>query len=265
MKPTYIRISKIVEEAPDFKTFYFDYELKSIPGQFIMLWIPRIDQKPFSPSFNDEKILAATVFKRGGDFTEELFKLKEGDRIGLSGPFGKGFTIKEKMHYIIVAGGYGVAPLRFLANEVVKRGSTVDFCMGSRNSNSILFEKELESLKSVNVHIATDDGSRGHKGFVTDLVKDIVKKDIFPKMVCTCGPEGMEKKVLDICNEANVDCEISMERYMKCGFGVCGQCTVDPLGVCMCKEGPVINRELANQITEFGKYHRGKSGGKENI
>ena len=70
----------------------------------------------------------------------------------------------------------------------------------------------------------------------------------------------MEKKVLDICNQNNIECEVSIERYMKCGVGVCGQCAIDPLGICMCTHGPVVNKQLANQLTEFGNYHRDKTG-----
>ena len=79
-------------------------------------------------------------------------------------------------------------------------------------------------------------------------------------LVSTCGPELMEKKVLDICNQYQVDCEISIERYMKCGFGICGQCCVDDSGIPLCVDGPVVNRKTANEIKEFGQYHRDKAG-----
>ena len=162
--------------------------------------------------------------------------------------------------------------------------SSIDFLMGARNKNLLLFKNRLSKIPNLKLHIATDDGSEGHNGFVTDLLAVILSEtknpltvqersflpagrqapdahdDNLAPLVVTCGPELMEKKVLDICNQHNVDCEVSIERYMKCGIGVCGQCTVDPLGICMCTHGPVVKRELANQITEFGKYHRDKSG-----
>ena len=116
------------------------------------------------------------------------------------------------------------------------------------------------------MHVSTDDGSKGHKGFVTQIVEEILINKLSNKQIilATCGPEMMEKAVLDLANKYDVECEISIERYMKCGFGICGQCTVDPIGIRMCVEGPVVNRETANQITEFGKYHRDKSGAKHN-
>lgn len=256
-------IKEIKDEVKDIKTFYFDFELKSKPGQFVMLWIPDVDQKPFSIGYDNGKKFGLTIFKRGRA-TEKLFEMKAGDKVGISGPYGTNFSVKDNTHYIIVAGGYGSAPLAFLAEKLQKKENvTIDFCIGSRNKDLLLFEERLKKLKNINLHIATDDGSQGHHGFVTDLLPSLLEKETKQnKLTVTCGPEIMEKKVLEACNEYNIDCEISLERYMKCGIGVCGQCCVDPLGICMCKEGPVLSRELVNKITEFGKYHRDKSGKK---
>lgn len=176
----------------------------------------------------------------------------------------------------MVGGGYGAAPHAFLAEVVTKLGSTVDFCVGAKNYQDILFENRIKKLPRANVYIATDDGSGGHRGYITDLVPALIEKakrsfarrgqaqdDNERVLVVTCGPELMEKKILDLCNAYNAECEISIERFMKCGFGVCGQCCVDPLGLRMCAEGPVVDRATANKLTEFGKYHRDKSGAKK--
>lgn len=260
-KPKYLPIVKIVDENPCVKTFYFDYELKSKPGQFVMLWIPGLDQKPFSVGYDDGKRFGLTIFKRG-PLTERLFEMKAGGRVGISGSYGTSFSVLPNKHYIMVAGGYGAAPLGFLAEELAKQDNVdIDFCIGARSSDFLLFENRLNNIK---MHITTDDGSKGYQGYVSDILVDVLhascNKD---KIVVVCGPELMEKKVLDICNQYNVDCEVSIERYMKCGVGVCGQCSVDDLGICMCMQGPVVKRELANRIKEFGKYHHNKSGGKE--
>ena len=261
---TFIKISKIVDENPSVKTFYFEHELKSKPGQFVMLWIPEYDQKPFSIAYDDVKTFGLTIFKRG-PATEKLFGMKIGDRIGISGPYGTSFTVNPKLHYIMVAGGYGAAPLGNLAETLAdchperSEGSPINFIAGARSKDLLLFKDRLTKIKNLTLHIATDDGSEGHKGYVTDLLPDLIKgkKSV---LVVTCGPELMQKKVLDICNQYNVDCEVSIERYMKCGIGVCGQCAVDGPGFCMCQDGPVVKRELANKIEEFGKYYRDKSG-----
>ncbi len=278
--PQFIPISKIVDEAQDIKTFYFHHELKSLPGQFVMLWVPECDQKPFSIAYDDGSSFGLTIFKRG-PATSKLFEMKAGDKVGIEGPFGTSFSRKDNTHYIMVAGGYGAAPLGFLASVILSEAQrsgaeskdpfSADFLLGARTAELLLFEERLKNIPGLNLHIATDDGSKGHKGYVTELLESLLKeRDSSTRpnglgrndnvLVVTCGPELMEKKVLDICNEHDVDCQISIERYMKCGIGICGQCAVDPIGICMCKEGPVVKRELANKITEFGVYHRDKSG-----
>ncbi|MFZ2190392.1 MAG: dihydroorotate dehydrogenase electron transfer subunit [Candidatus Magasanikiibacteriota bacterium] len=257
--PKHLTISKIETENPFVKTFYFDFNLGSKPGQFVMLWVVGIDQKPFSIAYDDGKMFGLTIFNRG-PATEKLFAMNVGDRVGISGPYGTNFSLQDNTHYIMVAGGYGAAPLGFLAEELQKKsGVTIDFCMGARNSDFLLFEERITKIPNTKLHIATDDGSKGHKGYITDLLSDLIDEN---SLTCTCGPELMEKKVLDACNEKNTNCEVSIERYMKCGVGVCGQCAIDDLGICMCQQGPVVKRELANQIKEFGKYHRDKSGAK---
>lgn len=260
--PQYLPIAKIVAETPQVKTFYFDFFLRSRPGQFVMLWVPGLDQKPFSVGYDDRERFGLTIFKRG-PLTEKLFTMPVGDRLGIAGPYGNSFTVKPGLHYLMVAGGYGAAPLGFLAEEVTKQeGISIDFLLGAKSQEHLLFEERLGKIKNLKLHLATDDGSKGHKGYVTDLLFDLISETKDDKFVATCGPELMEKKVLDICNEYNVDGEISIERYMKCGVGVCGQCAVDDLGICLCTEGPVVSRALANQIKEFGEYHRDKSGAK---
>ncbi|MFH1790217.1 MAG: dihydroorotate dehydrogenase electron transfer subunit [bacterium] len=268
-EPKYTKISNIIDEAENVKTFYLNHSLDSKPGQFIMLWIPDTDQKPFSISYDDGIKFGVTVFNRG-PLTKKLFSMQVGDRVGITGPYGTNFSIKPNTRYIMVAGGYGAAPLGFLSEKISKLNDVkIDFCIGARNKDLVLFEQRISCIPNTQIHIATDDGSKGHRGFATDLLSVILNPLLSLEdklsnnkhiLVVTCGPELMEKKVLDICNEHNVDCEVSIERYMKCGIGICGQCAVDPLGICMCTHGPVVSKDLANQLTEFGLYHRDKSG-----
>lgn len=259
-----LKIIGIIDENPQVKTFYFQHELKSQHGQFVMVWIPGTDQKPLSVSYDDGEKFGLTVFKRG-PFTSKLFEMRVDDRVGIDGPYGTFFTIKPYLHYILVAGGYGAAPLAFLADALVSPPARIDFLLGARSTEYIIFENRLSKIKNLKLHLATEDGSRGYKGYVTDLLPNIISADSCKKLVVACGPEQMQKKVLGICNEFDAPCEVSIERYMKCGFGICGQCAVDDLGICMCTHGPVVNRELANKIFEFGKYHRDKTGNKINF
>lgn len=252
-KPIILKIKKIKSEAFNTKTFVFDYQLKALPGQFLMLWIPGVDQKPISISRQTNNNFELTVSKIG-KATTELFKMKVGDSIGISGPYGNSFSIKSKAKVILVGGGCGSAPLRFLADTAKKAKCNITFITGARSAKNVLFKKEFPGTC-----IVTDDGSAGFKGFTTQKLEELLKKEKYHK-VYACGPEIMMKKVAEMCERYHVPCEISMERYMKCGFGVCGQCAVDPLGICICQDGPIFSGVEAKKITEFGKYHRDKSG-----
>ncbi len=257
-QPVYIPITKVVKEGKDLKTFIFDYRLDALPGQFVNVWIPRLDSKPFSISFQDKNRFGLTILAVGS-FSKAIHKLKEGDKIGIFGPYGKGFRLKGKK-IALVGGGCGSAPLAFLADEASKKGIDVEFITGARSKDFISFRKRYKN-SGIGFRVCTDDGSYGKKGFTTDLLKDILKRK---KIDCvySCGPEIMIKKVIELCDKYNVDCQVSLERYMKCGFGVCGQCCVDPTGICICKEGPVLDKNIAKKIIELGRYKRDATGKK---
>jgi dihydroorotate dehydrogenase electron transfer subunit len=182
-----------------------------------------------------------------------------GDLLGFRGPYGSTFSIQENGKKIaLVAGGYGMAPLAFLAQESVKNNIDVHLYIGARNKDELLYAPWMEEI-GVQIHPATDDGSLGYKGFNTDLFSQEVY-DLHPDFVYTVGPEIMEMKIANLCYEKKIPFEVSLERFMKCGFGLCGQCSVDPTGWRMCVEGPVLNGEDLKKVTEFGHHHRTASG-----
>lgn len=263
--PLILPIIRITDENPHVKTFWFDFSLQSEPGQFVMLWIPGVDQKPFSIGYDMGNSFGLTIFAVG-PLSKKLFELKAADRVGITGPYGKPFSVLPNTHYITVAGGYGAGPLGVLAERLASVNSTVDFCVGARSADLLLFEERMAKLPHVKVHVSTNDGSKGVKGYVTEFLEQILgtPNSELRTMVATCGPELMEKRVLDFCNQYDVPCEISIERYIKCGYAICGQCCVDDSGIPMCTDGPVVSREVANSISEFGKYHRDKSGTRVN-
>ncbi len=258
-QPIMLNIEKIVEEAKDIRTFIFKHQLDSKPGQFVNVWIPGADEKPFSVSYQDDGRFGITVFSVG-TFSKKLNSMKAGEKVGIRGPYGNGFTLKRG-HVALVGGGCGTAPLAFLANELKKAGSKVEFITGARSIDYVLFVERMQKA-GISTQIATDDGSCGIKGFATDLLQDILKKNPGISMVYTCGPEIMMKKVVDLCDMHRKSCEVSMERHMKCGFGVCGQCCVDNTGIRVCKEGPVFSNDSIKGIFEFNKYKRDSSGKK---
>lgn len=257
-QPISLPIKKIVQEAEHIKTFFFDIEIKSKPGQFMILWVPRLNEKPYSIAYNENGRLGMSIAVVG-EFTKKLFSLNEGDYLGLRGPYGSWFKIKNNFKRVLmVGGGYGTAPLAILAQQAIDQGITVDFCRGAFSNNYLLFTDRLEKI-GVNSITTTRDGSFGAKGSVVNIVKDQLAKEKYD-CIYICGPELMEKKIIDLCQKKNIPSQVSIERWMKCGFGICGQCCVDDSGDRMCVEGPVVTGEYALAQKEFGKYHRTKSG-----
>jgi dihydroorotate dehydrogenase electron transfer subunit len=257
--PKAIPIKKIINETPHVKTFVFEHELKSQPGQFVNLWIPRVDEKPMSIAYDGGKEFWVTMFAVG-PFSKLMHTLKVGDLVGVRGPYGKPFGFKKGQRLVMMAGGYGAAPLYNLTLKAIKQGCKVDFVVGARGKEHLLYLNRVKKLKNVKLHVATDDGSVGKKGYNTLILDELLKGKKRIDCVYACGPEMMMKKISDMCAGAKVEAQLSIERYMKCGFGVCGQCCVDPKGQRMCMEGPVVHNALARKIVEFGKYHRDKTG-----
>ncbi|MBP9690441.1 dihydroorotate dehydrogenase electron transfer subunit [Candidatus Woesebacteria bacterium] len=262
-KPLALPIKKIIIESERVKTFVFDYDFPGEPGQFVMCWIPGFDEKPFGIIKKEGTGFMISVAKVGAS-TEALHMMEVGDMLGFRGPYGSTFTLPEEGSIALIAGGYGMVPLSYLAQEARKKDIDVHLFIGARNKEELLFKSWMEEIGVV-VHASTDDGSEGYKGFNTDLFKNEVENrksnDQSPMTkVYTVGPQIMELKIAQICWEHSIPFEVSLERYMKCGFGICGQCSVDPTGWRMCVEGPVIDGEKLKEITEFGKYHRTASG-----
>lgn len=260
-KPLLLPIIKREKETENVDTFWFKHSLKSQPGQFVMLWIPGLNEKPFSIAYDLGNQFGLAIAKVG-EFTEELFKKKIGKRVGIRGPYGNPFW-KEKnaKGVVMVGGGYGVAPLASLAEELVKDGVKVHFINGARSKNQLLFQKRLEKINT-KIYTTTNNGSLGIKGIVTDPLQEIIAKEKID-LIYVCGPELMEKAVFDLCEKYQINCQISIERYMKCAFGLCGACSIDGTGEPVCKNGPVFESKNIRNLKEFGKYHRSGSGRKE--
>lgn len=259
-QPIAMKIVEVRDEAKNIRTFRFNYKLNAKPGQFILLWVPRLNLKPFGVSRQEPAGFEITVCKVG-PFTEELFKKKVGEYVGIQGPYGKPFSTCRK-NSVLVAGGYGAAPLAFLADELAKEGGKISIIMGAKTSDCLLFQSRFRN-KNIKLLCATDDGSAGKKGFTTDILAELLSEDKTINMLYTCGPEVMMKKVIELSDKHNIDCEVSLERYMKCGFGICGQCCLDHTGIRLCKEGPVFSKEFIKEnISEFNKHKRDATGKK---
>ena len=260
-EPKIVEIKEIIDETPTIKTFKFDWDMKKLgtpnPGEFVMVWNFK-NEKPMSIAQINDNELAITV-KNIGEFTSQLHDLSVGDQIGVRGSYGNGFNNSfEGKNILAIGGGVGMAPINAIASDLVKKGNNVDVVAAAVTKEELLYCDVLEKL-GANVHPCTDDGSYGFEGFATDCLVDLLKSSTYD-YAFVCGPEIMMKGIFDILEDAEIPAQYSLERYMKCALGVCGQCCVDSEGWRICVEGPVFGNDKINQITEFGKYRRDASG-----
>jgi dihydroorotate dehydrogenase electron transfer subunit len=252
MLPRVVSIAEIILENPIIKTFVLDDAIpNATPGQFIMLWIPGVDEKPFAIVAREPLTITVAAV---GPFSHALHALKVGDQVGWRGPFGRGFDLSGTGEALLIGGGYGVAALYFAASELRKQSGDITVAMGGRAADDLLFETRLRAL-GVRVELATEDGSRGSRGLVTDAAHDALSR---AKRILACGPEAMLVAIMRLALAKNIPAQLSVERYMKCGFGICGQCTLS--GKLVCMDGPVFTAQELSHLPEFGRVHRDASG-----
>jgi dihydroorotate dehydrogenase electron transfer subunit len=254
MLPLNATIVQINEESPLVRTFFFDFQFETMePGQFVMVWVRGVDEIPMGLSSKN-----SITVQKVGEATSKLFELKEGDSFGLRGPFGKGFSLpSDGEKTLVIAGGVGAAPLAPYAEAARREGSEVHTVLGARSADDLLFEKRF--AEAGEVYISTDDGSKGTKGFVTDVLNSL-NLSVYDR-IAVCGPEIMISSVFRLLKERQVleKSEFSLQRYFKCGIGVCGACCIDKSGLRVCRDGPVFSGvQLLD--SELGKYARDASG-----
>lgn len=187
-----------------------------------------------------------------GPTTAKFHKLKRDDRLFVRGPFGNSFSLEDSS-YLLVCGGYGAAPLIYAARTISRKGKGCAYLVGAKNRSELLFLGEARRM-GAKVHAATEDGSAGHRGLVTELVEQSLENKRFGSIL-TCGPERMMYEVVRQGMKRGIHVQASLERYMKCGFGICGSCVLDPIGLRVCVDGPVFDGALLLK-TEFGKQKR---------
>ena len=227
------RVVDRITENPKTVTVVLDCELpRARPGQFCMLWLPGADEKPFSIAGPDPLMFTVS---RVGPFSDAIHALAPGDPLWVRGPFGTGWTVGPG-RALLVGGGYGAAPLYFLARELCRGDSGVEAALGARTSADLLFVDRFAGLGAP-VHLATEDGSRGTAGRVTEVVRPLLESGRFDR-VCACGPEGLLEALAGLCGSVGIPGELSHEAYMRCGVGICGSCEHEARLVCM--DGPVF-------------------------
>ena len=221
-------------------------EIASIikPGQFLNVRVSvnsfPLLRRPFSIcDVNGENIFL--MFNILGEGTKILAKKQKGDLIDILGPLGNGFNLEgEYKNAIIVAGGLGSAPFP-LETRIIKNSKNILSLVGGRSTQDII------TYGMQNVQVSTDDGSQGFNGNVVQLLeKHLANIDNKTTKVFACGPNAMLRALKDFCIKNNLDCEVSTESAMACGFGICQGCPIesttnDDKYLLVCKDGPVFN------------------------
>ena len=245
------RITEVIDEANNVKTFLMEKKIPAKPGQFVMLWMPGVSEKPFSLSSEN-----GITVKSLGPSTAKLLESRIGDKIWLRGPYGNSFSdFSKKSKKYIIAGGTGAAPLAFFVDSLQEKPTVL---MGARSKGDLVFEDRFR--KKADVYVATMDGSKGDKGFASDLIDDIDVEENAQFFVC--GPEKLAMAVVNKASKFTKEENIilSLERYMKCGCGVCCNCEMGGLRVCV--DGPIFAYDSIKDNEHFGKFKRSKTGEK---
>lgn len=217
-----------------------------LPGQFVQV---RVDnspttflRRPISINFIDRTTNELwLLIQLVGDGTRRMAAYQPGDIVNIMLPLGNSFTLpagkEEKL--LLIGGGVGTAPMLYLGAVLKNAGYTPTFLLGARSKDDVLQLEQFEQIGTV--HVTTEDGSLGEKGYVTN---HSILKDVHFDRIYTCGPKPMMVAVARYADAASISCEVSLENTMACGIGACLCCvekTKDEQHVCVCTEGPVFN------------------------
>lgn len=243
------KILNVKKENQTVKTFTFEDEecAKAKPGQFLMLWIPGIDEIPLSILDSNRDGKVSVVVKNVGEATKAMHKKMPGDVVGVRGPFGNSFTVKEG-RVLMVGGGTGIAPLFFMARRIVPAKTRSVLVLGAKTRDELLLVDELNTIlgkEEGQIITTTEDGSCGITGLCTEPLERLLNEGGFT-MIYACGPEKMIRRVFELAEHHGIDMEASLERLMRCAIGLCGSCIIGKYRVC--KDGPVFASKQLKQI-----------------
>ncbi len=261
-KPKIVKVSKVLDHELNTKTIFLETEMNAKPGQFAMIWLPGIDEKPFTLDFSGKGKQVGITLQAKGFYTQKLIQVKPGDLIGIRGPYGTNFPIKKQWKKAcIVGGGLGIPALTELAEALAKQKIQVTSILGARTKQGVLSEKRFAECGKV--FPCTDDGSHGFQGFTTDKLKELISSGEKFNVIYSCGPEIMMKKALQLAEEIKAKYFGSLERFMKCGIGICAACCCNEFRVCT--DGPVFSGKQLKKMNEFGETSRTKAGKKVSL
>lgn len=251
-----VTIQRVKTENVRVKTFFFEDELCSSakPGQFVMVWIPGVDEIPLSLSSTGADKFSSVTVAEVGDATRALNKMKRGDVIGVRGPFGNHFKIFGKKA-LVIGGGTGMASLMGLIKNLLAEGVKTTVVEGAETQDELLFVDQLTSQMAepnLETIFTTEDGSYGIKGVATDAAEKVLSSKKF-HAIYTCGPEKMISKVYFLAKKYGVPLQTCLERLMRCAVGICGSCVIGKYRVC--RDGPVFDQTQLKELEdELGRF-----------
>jgi len=234
--------------SDDIAILTFDRAINIEAGEFIFLWVPGLGEKPFSALTDDPFSLVVINL---GEFTQKLIELPTGTEAYVRGPHGQPAAPPADAHVIAVAGGTGLAAVYQLARDHVapkegkgKGKGKADIFIGARSADRLYFLDEC--AKSAELHIATDDGSLGHEGVITELLDQhlagMPKAQLEKLAFYNCGPEPMVHAAVAVQQKYCAPTQIfsAIDYLTKCGVGICGACAA-PDGRRLCVDGPFLD------------------------
>jgi dihydroorotate dehydrogenase electron transfer subunit len=206
-------------------------------GQFVMLRLPnRTDPllgRPFAVycvSETEQQTVLEVIYLVVGKMTQHLSEQRTGDMLDFWVPLGNGFSPTTMKHLIMVAGGIGQTPFLMLAEKYDQTDSRCTLLYGTRNADRVVDVEDFRK-RGVDVYLATDDGSVGYHGTVTDLISKVYRNGESTQIFC-CGPRPMLRAAFQIARQLKLPCEVSLETSMSCGLGICFGCVVE----CCCEK-----------------------------
>ncbi|TRZ94742.1 sulfide/dihydroorotate dehydrogenase-like FAD/NAD-binding protein [bacterium] len=243
---------EILGETPDTKITRLDIispdiASKAKPGQFVVLMVKEEGERiPLTIVDRDKpKGMITLIFQETGFTTKLLGRLDKDDSLyAVVGPLGHPTELKKYGKVILVGGGVGIAELYPVAKGLKEQGNYVVSILGARSKKLLILEQELKAV-SDELHITTDDGSYGRKGFTTDLLTELLKKGQYA-LVYAVGPIPMMRRVASVTGEFKVKTIVSLNALMVDATGMCGCCRVEVAGQTKfsCVDGPEFPAEL---------------------
>ena len=254
-RPRAVRITKVRDENGQAKSLFFrdEFSSKALPGNFVIVWLPGIEEMPMNISrIDSESSITVWPYSPG---TNALCSMREGDTIWLRGPYGNPYKILGNNN-LLIGSGSGVSPLLALAKQIASKKLSATFILHAKTEQGLIFYDELS--KACEVVTATTDGSKGRKGKASDVANDLIANGKFDAVYAGLGEIEL-RMIFETAESRKMPAQFGLERPMLCGVGLCGSCSIDKYLVC--RDGPILKTEQVREcMAELGIFRRNKSG-----